>query len=369
MNAFGVNYVHQSFGDYTLALTGELKQLVPLHVSCIVSGEETPGLSESATEVFRCRRFRHPLSAWSANKIVQSLGFSDVIHWQAAGNPWVDAAALRVVNRQPFVVTVHDVVAHPGDRSVLPGTFSAIRRLVNKADQVIVHAESVKRQVVGVGVDPSVVHVVPHGELGTVFRQGRGRQAAGRRTERNTILFFGRMHEYKGLDVLLEAMDEVVVKRPQTALVIAGKGPSVDRLGRDLQRRPWLTIRPGYVSSADVASLFDQAAVVVLPYIEASQSGVAALAVGMGRATVASAVGGLVEMVDPNQNGLLVPPGSPAALASALLRVLDDDALREKFELGATQRSQTDLSWLRIAERTVEIYERALRRWGYDPGC
>lgn len=360
MSGLHVNYVHQSFGDYTAGLSAALKQLVPLRVTCIVSGSEQLGLTDSASEVLRCRRFRHPLSGWSANQAVSSLSDCDVLHWQAAGNPWVDAAALRIAPRQPFVVTVHDMMPHPGDRSVLPGTFPAIRRLVHKADQVIVHAESVKQQVLETGVDDSVVNVLAHGELGSIYRNEHQNT---KRVSPNTVLFFGRMQHYKGLRVLLEAMNQVVARRPESNLVLAGQGPALDQLQMDVEQTKWIDVRHRYVPSEEVHDLFATAAVVALPYLEASQSGVAALAVGMGKATVASAVGGLVEMVDPYRNGLLVPSDSADALAEALLRILDDSRLRQSLEQGARQRARTDLSWPRIAGQTVNVYRRAFESW------
>src|SRR5512146_668340 len=79
------------------------------------------------------------------------------------------------------------------------------------------------------------------------------------------------------------------------------------------------------------AELFRNASVVVLPYIEASQSGVVPLAYQYGKPVVATHVGGLPEAVENGRTGLVVPPRDERALASAILRLLGDAELRQRF--------------------------------------
>jgi glycosyltransferase involved in cell wall biosynthesis len=110
------------------------------------------------------------------------------------------------------------------------------------------------------------------------------------------------------------------------------------------------------VADRDVAGLFARAAVVGMPYREASQSGVAALAAGFGRPVVATAVPGLTDSVEHGVTGLLVAPGSIDELADALVRVLNDGALAARLGEGAFAAARSRLSWSTIAEAHRRIY-------------
>ena len=104
---------------------------------------------------------------------------------------------------------------------------------------------------------------------------------------------------------------------------------------------------------------FQRAVIAVLPYLDATQSGVAAAAVANGRPMVASATGGLVDVVREGREGLLVPPGDSRALAAALSRVLLDDALRAQLTAG-TLEAQVRLGWPAIAGTLYKAYEANL---------
>jgi glycosyltransferase involved in cell wall biosynthesis len=75
---------------------------------------------------------------------------------------------------------------------------------------------------------------------------------------------------------------------------------------------------------------------------------------------VASAIGGLQEVVQPEKDGLLVPPADSQALADAVIRLLSDPPLQQSLQLAARERCQQDLNWKNIAAHTVEIYHQAI---------
>ena len=121
-----------------------------------------------------------------------------------------------------------------------------------------------------------------------------------------------------------------------------------------------------FIPLADVAGLFQRSTLSVLPYIEASQSGVANLSYGMGVPVVASDIGGLGELVKSGEDGLLVPAGDVQALAEAIIHLLSDTQLQEKMRAAALKRCQQDLNWSNIAAQTVQVYEQAIatkQRW------
>ncbi len=368
-----VHLVHQGFGDYVDGLLSGLDTLGPGVVSVaqttITSGaaprsrSRSTGADRHAVAVPRFRDPRSPLR--SRAQVLDVLDRpADLVHWQAAGNPWVDLAFLRWLERRgsdgpAVVVTVHDMQAHPGDRSVLPGTFALIRRLVRRAERIIVHAPHVADQAVLAGADPERVSVLPHGELGT--RYVAADELPLPAPTEPVALFFGRAQGYKGLDVAIEAMPAVTRAVGDARLVVAGSGPSIDDVfSTDGDVPPWCELHRGLVADDDVAELFRRAAVVVLPYREASQSGVAALAAGLGRGVVASRVPGLADIVAEGHSGLLVEPGSPSDLATALIEVLTDLGLAGRLGAGAHREATSTLAWPLIANDLVGLYHEAV---------
>jgi glycosyltransferase involved in cell wall biosynthesis len=119
-----------------------------------------------------------------------------------------------------------------------------------------------------------------------------------------------------------------------------------------------VTLRSEHVPEAAVSTLFDEATCVVLPYRQASQSGVGSEAKRHGRAIVATAVGGLPELITPDC-GRLVPPEDAQALAGAIVEVVDTPGLAAEMGLRAAASAQ-DASWGRVAAKTLEAYRRYL---------
>ena len=119
-----------------------------------------------------------------------------------------------------------------------------------------------------------------------------------------------------------------------------------------------------FVSRDLSADLFRRASVVVLPYTEASQSGVLAFAYTFGKPVVVTDVGSLPEVVDEGETGLVVPPKDTQALAEAVVSVLSNPEKRRAMGEKAYLKATTDLSWDRIAEQTMGVYEEAAEARG-----
>lgn len=368
-----IHMVHQSFGDYVGGLGSGYDELidageVELLTTTIVSGSNGPGGAETTAGDHRrveLPRFRDPRSFPKAYAAVRRIVSQecDVLHWQAAGNPWVDLAFLMQMDGNKTALTIHDMQAHPGDKNVLPGTFAVIARLARKARLVIVHASHVKAQVEAASVASERISVFAHGELATRYVDED--KLPLRTTDTNTVLFFGRIQGYKGLDVAVEAVrqlnsqidkNEGSEASPVT-LIVAGRGPSLAEVFPDKISVPsWVEIQDGYVSSSEVVSLFERSSVVVLPYREASQSGVAALAAGFGKPVVASDVPGLDEMIEDGNTGVLVEPGDSIALSEALSELLTNESARATLSRGAIEAARGRLSWPSIANQHHELF-------------
>jgi glycosyltransferase involved in cell wall biosynthesis len=163
------------------------------------------------------------------------------------------------------------------------------------------------------------------------FATGKTDRAAARAAlglDGPVVLFFGLIRPYKGLDVLLRAVARVRERVPVT-LVVAGEfyesRAPYDALVASLGLQPAVRFLDRYVPNEEVESLFRAADVVVLPYVSATQSGIAQIALAFERPVIVTDVGGLPEAVRPGETGWVVPPRDPEALARILVEFFTQD--------------------------------------------
>jgi glycosyltransferase involved in cell wall biosynthesis len=221
-------------------------------------------------------------------------------------------AALRGLSI-PYAVIVHDATAHPGDGL----NFLALDqiRLLRRAKHLFclsLHVETALRdQGFGAGGQTLAKLWHPPLELASAIPPLRP-------TSRPRLLYFGRLLPYKGLDLLADAL-EVLGDNRNFELRVCGDGPNnaaLDRLGAmagvSVERR-WFT-------DSELPELLTWSDALVLPYREASQSGVAALALAAGRYLLATAVGGLPEQLAGEETALLCTPTAPE-IAHGLLQL------------------------------------------------
>lgn len=209
------------------------------------------------------------------------------------------------------VIECHNIYPHesnPLDRSLLKFAFAS-------ADCFITHSKRDRNDLSAlVSGKPVSVCSLPR------LDEFAG-DAAGTRAGR-TILFFGKVRKYKGLAVLLEAMPRVLAQL-DCRLVIVGEFYDPIEKYRDIIRRLELEDRVSidnrYVENEEVPGIFAQADVLVLPYVTASQSAVAQIALSNRLPVIASDAGGLAEAVLDNVNGLIFPSGDSQALADRII--------------------------------------------------
>jgi glycosyltransferase involved in cell wall biosynthesis len=264
----------------------------------------------------------------------------DVVHVQWLPRPELDRRWVRRF-RAPSVFTAHDVVPRrERARAVWPELLGSFAR-------VVVHSEQAVEQLAGLGLARDQLRRIPH----PVFKAPRSLPPP----EGKTLLFFGLIRDYKGLDVLVRALSDV----PEAWLVVAGD--PVDpveparALARELGVEERIEWRLGFVSDDEVAELMERAAVVVLPYRQLDSSGVLATAIGYGRPVVVTDVGSLGEQVREFRAGEVVPPGDAAALAKACNGLLQSSAELGRAAAGA-RAAAAALTWDASAEAHELLY-------------
>ena len=270
----------------------------------------------------------------------------DVVH--AQDSVVHDPRLLWAAHVRPrrFAVTVHDPHPHPGDIEPSIRARASREALLAAARLVFVHGDGLREELREAGRAPlPPIEVVPHGTDAT---------AVTAPPEHPSLLFFGRMSRYKGLDVLLHAMPRIWRRVPETRLVVAGAGPLPQA---DLLRDERIQVRNDHIPEADVARLFHGASVVTLPYVQASQSGVGSQAKTHGRPIVATWTGELPRLV-ADGSGLVVPPRDPEALADATVSLLTDGQRALRMGLAGARTAAGETSWAMIAEATLAAYRR-----------
>jgi glycosyltransferase involved in cell wall biosynthesis len=294
---------------------------------------------------------------------------ADVIHWQWATVPWLDAGLIPLARRAgrrkgsgagsahpPQVFTVHYPL--PRGRAGLLRE----RALLGRMDAVIVHSEAGAERLRGeVGLAPDRVHVVPHGAFEHLTRQPDELplppELAG--VEGPVVLHFGLVRPYKGNDVLLEAFREI----EGAELWIVGMPRMPLEPLRELAARCRGRVRfvSRFVTDPEIPAFFRRADVVVLPYREIEQSGVLYTALAFGKPIVASDVGGFGEVARAG-GARLVGPGDAGELRLALEELLGDEEARRRLAGEAARLAASEYSWDEIGRRTLAIYRELLAR-------
>jgi glycosyltransferase involved in cell wall biosynthesis len=293
-----------------------------------------------------------------------------VLHVQWALFPKLDAIFWKRWQKKGWriVYTAHDVDGLDGTTPRL--LVGANRHLFRLADAVATHSERDRVQVIQSGAVPARVMRVPQGTPGLfqqpVVAKDEARRALGLDPERPTILFFGLLKAYKGLEVLLSSLVIVREQIPNVLLLIVGKPLETNHDYTGIIARLGLggSVRweRSYVPSRRVGLYFASADVVAMPYRAASASAVLLNAYAHSRPVVATTVGGFPEMVEEGYTGFLVPPGDPDAFASRLVALLSKPELAIAMGEHAKQHALQHHEWSLIGRLTSDMYGIVAKR-------
>jgi glycosyltransferase involved in cell wall biosynthesis len=291
----------------------------------------------------------------------------DVIHFQWAPLPAVDrrlAAAFRRI--APTVLTVHDSRPFNGAPPSRLQQFGATA-LFGAFDHLIVHTEAARGHLLDQGIPAARVSVIPHGLLPTAGAAGWRAAGQGSGDGRRTILLFGKLRPYKGLDVLVEAYARLpadlraaarlrIVGEPLMPLDAIRARVTELGIGHDVE---W-DLR--YVGDAEIGAILGAADILAFPYRDIDASGVLMSAVPYGKPIVASSLGVFAAMLKDGVHGRLVPPNDPAALADALASLIADPAAARRMGDAVRALDGEIPGWGDIAGRTVDLYRRLIDR-------
>ena len=236
---------------------------------------------------------------------------------------------------------------------------NAARRTFSRVAAVTATSNDLRRRAVDLGADPrttSTTYIgVDSDPVRAVARHPANRRLLGAPDDDFLVVAVGRLARVKGFEYLIEAASRL----DHVALAIVGDGelrPELERLAQASSAHIVLT---GAMPHERVAQAFAAADVVVVPSIVDNRGRVDATtstaleALASGRPLIATKVGGIPEVVSDGDNGLLVPPQDPAALAAAIERLRADTELRERLSQRAREFALRRLSW----DSTIDALE------------
>ncbi len=260
----------------------------------------------------------------------------------------------------PVVVMLHDAENHPGDRfHVMVGLQ---RRLIAMSEGIITLSGFVARQLASrlslAGKVQATIPLVAFSYAELDLPPAPLPDASTARPLR--LLMTGRLKRYKGLRLLADALQLIGAAPPLSVRVV---GAVQDRSEiAALAALPNVELDLGWKSDRDLLAHLDWADIAVLPYVEASQSGIAPMSFKRGRPVIATPVGGLPEQVRHGETGLLTDDVSATALAASIRRFAEDRKLLRRCAENALRHADEDLSWKALAPRFSEVLEQVARR-------
>ena len=354
-----IAWIAYDFEEYSCAHVNEMAEEhdVLLVMPEADDSSQAYSIADSVQQyAFAKPRLRQPLRQIQSvrqilNRVHQFL--PDVVHYQQ-GHLWFNTA-LRSLKKYPLVITIHDPRHHAGDVVSQKTPQWMMDYGFRQADHVIVHGTALVDEVTNhFSIPRQNIHVIPHIAMGDTVTP------PSPETESNNVLFFGRIWAYKGLEFLIQAEPMIREHVPDIKIVIGGEGDDFDRYRKLIERPESFEIHNRWISDEERSEMFQRAAVVVLPYTEATQSGVVPVAYNFAKPVIATRVGALAECVEDNETGLLVAPRDPQKLADAVVKLLTDSELRNRMGAAGKAKLDSDCAPHFVAAQTIHVYQQAV---------
>jgi alpha-maltose-1-phosphate synthase len=280
----------------------------------------------------------------------------DILHVQANGGYPMHWVVKLLPKKTKVVNTIHDPQTHLGDTPSLRAyNKQVVEGVYAHTHKFIVHGEYLKFELSKISNIPiDKISVIPHGHFG-IYKKFAKQPLPD--TDPNALMFFGRRWRYKGLQVFINAANLVAEKLPQARFYIVGTGEPLSNYNFDERYRDQFIIIDKRVSMEEAAYYYSLVSFIVLPYLEATQSGVIPVAYAFKKPVIATPVGSIPEVVVDGITGILVPKEDEISLANQMKYLLEQPEMAERLGEQALAFAYNQLSWSLIAERTLNCYK------------
>jgi glycosyltransferase involved in cell wall biosynthesis len=169
------------------------------------------------------------------------------------------------------------------------------------------------------------------------------------------ILFFGRIEEYKGLDILVKAFEILKIKNLDIFLTIAGRGQISESLLSKIKLFN-INLKNYWLSNEELCDLLNEADVLIAPYKQATQSGIVITALTYGVPIIATDIGANSEFIEDGKDGFLVNPNDSNELANKIELIYNNRNLLKEFNKNLLVKSKF-FEWSFITQKLIEVYK------------
>lgn len=267
------------------------------------------------------------------------------------------------LRHKKIIITVHNVTPH--ENNFLNKILDSL--ILNFGDYFVVHSfRNISELNETFGIPLEKIMRIPIGAFKSYTENSVTSEDARRKLDlpvhNKVILFFGHIRDYKGLEVMLEALIYIKDIVENVTLVVAGspwvQWEKYDSIIKKNNLERYIRLHLRFIPSSETKYFYNASDLVVLPYKKfAAQSAVGAVALAFKKPLIVTNVGGLPELV--KNNNCIVEPNNSKALAEKIILILTDSALYEELSEDAKYVSQEFL-WENVAEKTVALYNDIL---------
>jgi len=269
--------------------------------------------------------------------------------------------------RVRIVLTAHNVLPHEKSKF----DYSLMSFAYKSSNIIIVHSSFIKKKLLGsFNVPESKIKIIPHGNFDTYLPsklplKKDSRNMFNLSDEDNVLLFFGYIREYKGLDLLIDALSRIqsgVDRVPK--LIIAGNPHTEDLKNKYLEKINELDLNSNvifhhyFIPSEKIADYFTAADVVILPYKRIDHSGIIHLAYTFEKPVIATRVGDFSEIIKNGETGYLLDENNAENLSQIIIEIFKDKDKLASMGKAAGQINKTEYSWNSIAQLTIRGYKQ-----------
>ncbi len=251
--------------------------------------------------------------------------------------------------KEKVCVVNHDPIPHSGDKGTILLNLFGMQRLYRSADCIVIHSDKFIETIKGqYGADKRVCYV----PLGPHKIKGSGCPKFNYKPGYINFLFFGRIEKYKGIEILLQAYQRVKSEYPKCSLTIVGNGDFSPYASLASSLNECKVINK-WIDDNEVGDYFlGKNLVLVLPYLDASQSGPILIGYQYGVPAIVTNTGGLRSQVN-TQTGILVEPGDAQSLAKGMEKVCNDKEWIQSTQ-GPIKEYLNQISWEKSAKTIVD---------------
>ncbi|TYB96327.1 MAG: glycosyltransferase [Kosmotoga sp.] len=286
----------------------------------------------------------------------------DVIHIQWFPVLIADIIVFKIIGYFDIklIYTVHNVLPHK-EKFYHKWVYNIVYKIPTI---LIIHSDKYKKNIeklYGTAFHKKI-HIIPHGDFKKLYEEYQLNKNVNNNSDKIIFLFFGLIKEYKGLDILLKAVGRIKdqIKDKQVVFKIYGKVKTdfsqYEKIIQNKGIENLLDLRFEFIDEEEIPAIFHSCDVVILPYKNIYQSGVALLAYTFDIPIIASSLGGLKELIEEGKSGILFQKNNVKELSEIIYDLVRNPEKVDKMKMYIKNKETKKYDLNIIAQKTHELY-------------